>query len=77
MDETEVLYEEIDSRQNFVFDISLKNLLDYNGFLRRYQDSPYTFEIIIGIIELGDFYQIGPSFRKDIQPMIISQWDQI
>lgn len=76
MDESEVFYEDLQSRTSFILDISLKNLLDYNGFLQRYQDCPYYFEVCLGVIDFDEFYQIGQIFRKEIQPMIITQWDQ-
>ncbi len=66
MDESDTIVEEIDQRTSFVLDISIRNLLDYNGYLRKYHDYPHYFEVIFGIIYLGEFFQIGPPFRKEL-----------
>ncbi len=72
MEDNEIYIEEIRMRDNFILDITIKNLLDYNGFLNDYQDSPYYFEVSIGIIIFEEFYEAGPIFRKELQPMIIT-----
>lgn len=38
MDDSDIILEEIDSRNSFILEITIRNLLDYNNFLKKYHE---------------------------------------
>jgi hypothetical protein len=66
MDEDDINFEELKSRETFLLDITICNLLDYNGFLKRFHNEPHYFEVCIGVIDFEEFYQGGPTFMKEL-----------
>lgn len=71
-----VVYENINDRELFILEISIKNLIDFNSILSEYQDQPYLFILKLGTIIFGEFVSFGQEYRRELHLMKITPWNQ-